>query len=444
MANESDRLRCLSGYGEFRAQVRQAFEETVREEDIDEKTIAHHLNGGASVALEKYLDRSIRSRFGIFFSGQALASCVAATVKEKIAAGATVADPTCGAGDLLLACLSAARLENGLGATLAAWSERTFGSDIHGELVKTARERLALLAATRLRHNNVPLQYDGNEGHSFQQVIEEDYLQAPEVTSGVDCVVMNPPFGEMDTPTGVAWSTGKVQKAAVFAAKAIEVAKDGQDLVAVLPDVLRSGTRYDRWRTHVARLADIKGIWIYGKFDAKTDVDVFVLHLRKRVTQLAGASIQWTPLEISSPTEEKQLSELFFVSVGAVVPHRHPKSGPWCSYLDVSNSPTNSEICTFKKRRFSGRLHKGPFVALRRTSSPTDACRLPMTVVSSGDFIAVENHLIVLQPIDGTLQSCKKLVSILQGPKATEWVNSAIRCRHLTKRVVSMLPIGDW
>lgn len=441
MKSESIQSKDLSAYADFRYQVQFALNETVRNAALNESAL-HHLNGGASRALDRYISRFTRAEFGIFFSGQTLARDVAALVKDRVAKGATIGDPTCGAGDLLLACLSEIELEATLDATLLHWSSRVFGADIHYELAEAARERLSLLAAARQCDRRGSLEYVRARHNSFPNIITADYLQKPDITSQIDCVVMNPPFGEMDTPSDVTWSSGKVQKAAVFTAKVVEVAKQGQDIVAVLPDVLRSGTRYERWRSHIASLADIKNIQIFGKFDATTDVDVFILHVHKKPNQSVPLAYSW--IVEPDPTESaKRVSDLFNVSIGAVVPHRH-RGGPWCSYLNVANSPPYEEIGSFPKRRFSGTLHKGPFVALRRTSNPNDANRLVATLVNTEAYVAVENHLIVLQPKDGTAKSCRRLLDVLKQPDTAAWINNAIRCRHLTKRVVSRLPIGGW
>lgn len=441
MTSESIKSKDLSAYAFFRSQVRFALDETVRNAALNESAL-HHLNGGASKALDQYIGRFTRSEFGIFFSGQTLARSVAALVKDRVVKGATIGDPTCGAGDLLLACLSEIEPEATLNATLSRWSNLVFGADIHYELAEAARERLSLLAAARQCDRKDSLEYVRTHHNSFPNIITADYLRMPDIMSQIDCIVMNPPYGEMNTPSDVTWSSGKVQKAAVFTAKVVEVAKHGQDIVAVLPDVLRSGTRYERWRSHIASLADVRNIQIFGKFDATTDVDVFILHVHKKQNQVVPLVHSWI-VESDQIAPAKRVSDLFDVSIGAVVPHRH-RGGPWCSYLNVTNSPPYEEISSFAKRRFSGTLHKGPFVALRRTSNPNDTIRLVATIVNTEGYVAVENHLIVLQPKDGTVKACRMLLDVLKQPETAAWINNAIRCRHLTKRVVLSLPIGDW
>src|SRR3546814_2304039 len=63
-----------------------------------------------------------------------------------MSAGASVLDPACGAGDLLIACARSLPILPSLEETLQAWGKRLYGRDIHPELVEVAQYRLALLA----------------------------------------------------------------------------------------------------------------------------------------------------------------------------------------------------------------------------------------------------------------------------------------------------------
>ena len=57
--------------------------------------------------------------------------------------------------------------------------------------------------------------------------------------------------------------------------------------------------------------------------------------------------------------------------------------------------------------------------------------------------MAVENHLLVALPKDGTLGSCKMLLRELQKDATNAWFNSESRCRHLTVGAVKELPLLD-
>lgn len=434
----------LTQYAQFRDEVMGALQHAARTGTLD-STAAHNLlNGGASHALTKHVERVTRLRYGIFFSGERLARAVAAMVKDRVATGATIGDPACGAGNLLLSCLDHAALHGDLTSTLDEWGRRVRGIDLHQELVATTRQRIALLAAFRLHQHGLALRGAALDiDRCFPEVYSGDYLAHPAFTATADCVVMNPPFVEVDSPAGCRWSTGKVQQAALFTESVVAAAKNGQEIVAVLPDVLRSGTRYERWRSMIASTVDIVDITLFGRFDPQTNVDVFLLHARKKTKLAHPAKWPHLPLDEDPIPTRTTISDHFVVSVGAVVPHRHVKKGPWRLYVDVSTAPRHSEVTIDHKRRFTGTCHMGPFVVVRRTSSPTDRIRLVGTVVRNFDQVAVENHLLVLQPKDGTLERCRALMTSLTAPETNESLNIAIRCRHLTTRSVGALPLDS-
>lgn len=434
------KLSQLASYSSFRQIVLDTFADITRGKPFDKNHVVDLLNGGASSALQEHVKRETRTQFGIFFSGQDLALKAAKKISEKVRGGATFGDPACGAGDLLLACLSHVSIQRTLKETLSFWNSLVTGLDLHDELATTTQSRLALYAATR--HEDPLLKGAQLKKQSFEGVCSGDYFVNTNLFADLDCVIMNPPFAEVDTPADCKWSSGKVQLAAVFTASVVENAKEGQMIVAILPDVLRSGSRYGKWRQHISTLAYIHDIDVYGRFDSKTDVDVFILHLQKIKGEEKKTQNDWMNFSRSS-NEKKTLSDFFSISVGAVVPHRHVNEGLWRPYIDVSNSPANGSVETFKKIRFKGTLHRGPFVVLRRTSSPSDRYRATATLVLTSDEIAVENHLVVLQPLDKKISTCEQVVEILRTPDVNSWLNEAIRCRHLTKQVLSKLPIGD-
>ena len=63
----------------------------------------------------------------------------------------------------------------------------------------------------------------------------------------------------------------------MFIITALERAKPGTELVAILPDVLRSGSFTEKWRKRVEQLATVKLVKPHGVFDESADVDVFLL-----------------------------------------------------------------------------------------------------------------------------------------------------------------------
>lgn len=54
--------------------------------------------------------------------------------------------------------------------------------------------------------------------------------------------------------------------------------------------------------------------------------------------------------------------------------------------------------------------------------------------------MAVDNHLIVAEPLTGGAARCQELLEVLDGPKVVHWLDERIRCRHLTVTVVRSLP----
>ena len=91
-------------------------------------------------------------------------------------------------------------------------------------------------------------------------------------------------------------------------------------------------------------------------------------------------------------------------------------------------------------RRFEGRVFSPPFVVVRRTSRPGDKHRALGTIINNARPVAVENHLLVLLPKDGTVKACRELLRVLRKPQTTQWLDQYIRCRHLTVSALADLP----
>lgn len=403
-------------------------------------TLPRLLDGAATDAARTLLPLAFRQQHGIFFSGHELAGRVASPLHRELADGATVFDPACGAGDLLIAAARHLPLQRSIADTLATWTNTIGGADIHQEFVLAARMRLLLLA--RLRHTE---RGDADcsialEPWMFANVECADYLANGALGSDYSCVVANPPFGDSVAPAGCTWSSGKTQLAAVFLEQVLSRARSGQRISAILPDVLRSGTRYGRWRQRIESLTSGGTIAPYGRFDPNTDVDVFLLDLHAGTTD--GAREDLWP-QFQAPAGVTKLGELFEVRIGPVVPHRHKNTGQWAPYLCAKTAPAFSEVEPTSKKRFAGPLIAPPFVAIRRTSNPADERRLVPTIVTGTRPVAVENHLIALIPKSGQLSACKQLYADLLHPETRVWIDNAIRCRHLTKKVLVEMPISS-
>lgn len=433
-------------YSAFSSRVKQAITCILENGSIDSVITEKLLNGAAAEALETYVPCDLRTANGIYFTGHKLAQYVASCITDRLQAGASIADPACGAGDLLLACASNFRIESSLLHTISSWEKRIVACDLHDSFVDAAKARLMLLATK----NHSSGKGSGNVSMSstppFSQVQTGDYFDNIEAISQVDCVVMNPPFVSVDSLPGCEWAKGKVQLAGVFLDCVITNAKKGQEIVAVLPDVLRSGTRYARWRSHISAQAEIKNIFVHGRFDQKTDVDVFVIHLIKNADANNSANNDWSKINSCCLNEPESIpaEKAFKVTVGAYVPFRAKTTGRKVPYLCVSQAVPDGETTINEKCVFDGTLHQTPFVVIRRTSNPSDPRRVIPSLITAPSHVAVENHLIVLSPIDGKLSTCRKLMKTLLQPTVDEWVNNAIRCRHLTTSVIKKLPLAGW
>ena len=214
-----------------------------------DRLISGFLNGDATTALQELVPLRTRRDAGIFFTNGALAERVAERLGPILGTGAAVVDPACGAGNLLLA--SAKYLPRGvdLQHTLAIWSSLLFGHDLHPEFVRAAQLRLALLVQSLHPESSSRLgSRDAYE--AFTGVRIGDALAQNALPSNA-CFAVNPPFGHMLAPSDCRWARGKIQVAAWFLDQILDRAVGGQQVVAVLPDVLRSGSRYRKWRDSI-------------------------------------------------------------------------------------------------------------------------------------------------------------------------------------------------
>ncbi len=94
-----------------------------------------------------------------------------------------------------------------------------------------------------------------------------------------------------------------------------------------------------------------------------------------------------------------------------------------------------------ERRKYSGKLFKPPLIVIRRTSSPSDKFRAVGTIIKGKELVAIENHMIVVQPIDGTVASCNQLIRTLKSQETNDFLNERIRLRHLTVGVVKQIPL---
>ncbi|MSU58983.1 MAG: hypothetical protein EXS35_12590 [Pedosphaera sp.] len=433
LANNTMSRSGISAYGDYVAGLQRLAIEPRSAVDWEKRTLAA-LNGQASTELRRVVALKTRRQFGAFFTGSQLAekfiACCLAFAK-----GAVIHDPSLGVGDLLLAAASRLPLRRTVSATLRQWGRQLTGTDLHPEFVRAAKARLILLA--RQRHGVKASSVTSTSGF-FPGIRVADGLTQFTAYERATHLFLNPPFGLVDAPPDCDWAGGRITAAAMFIATALERAKPGMELLAILPDVLRSGSFTAQWRQRIEELADVKLVEPYGIFDDSADVDVFLLRAVRRASSQSLTPHPWTTAT-NQPTST--IADFFHVHVGRVVPHRDPETGKEHPYIHPRCIPTWKIVRKFsEKRRHEGKVYKPPFVVIRRTSRPGHPYRAAATVIAGKKSVAVENHLIVCEPIDGTLAACKNLMRQLKTEAVNKFLDDRIRCRHLTVGSVAAIP----
>lgn len=395
------------------------------------RAFAPALDGEAGRELRRMVDLETRRDYGAFFTGSEFAGRLVARAGDT----RRFQDPSCGAGDLLLAAARRLPVGKTLRGTLSLWARHLAGFDLHPEFIRATKARLVLMARSRGVFTD-PLPHQDLR-NSFPGIVRQDALAKSAQIAGQATLLMNPPYFSGPPHSKHAWwGIGQLNAAAEFVARYLDQAKGGTQLLAILPEVLRSGSNYTAWRAHIAAQSAALAVESWGIFDANADVDVFMLDVRKRRrTQVACV---WPGR--SRPSQA--LSVKFDVSVGAVVPHRDKKRGTLRRFLDARASPTGAVVRRIKsKRKFKGTVVKPPFVVVKRTSRPGDKFRAAPTVVTGTRPVAVENHLIVCRPKDGTIAQCLALARTLQTERVNRALDRTIRCRHLTVSSVASIPL---
>ena len=405
----------------------------------DEAHIAAALDGQPGERLRKLVTLSARRSAGAFFTGQAMADRALDPYLPTLSDQSIVYDPACGVADLLMACARRLPLEHDLSTTIASWGEQLRGLDLHPEFIRAAKARLVILAITR----GVPT--GGRPLPPLAQTFP--YLRVANAfderaAASASHIVLNPPYCRVPAPADYAWGTGKVSQAALFLERCLADATLGTRIVAILPDVLRTGSLYSQWRAALEARARIESVEVVGAFDAWADVDVFILRMIAGAPGPARSVAWWKPAD-SVPAG--CVGDRFAVHVGPVVPHRHKHLGCWHPYVYARLLPpwTMFDAGAGKRRRFRGRTFVPPFVAVRRTSAPGDKSRARASVVVGRCPVAVENHLLVLEPRDSSLERCEQLLVVLRDDRTNRWLDERIRCRHLTVGVLRDLPWWD-
>ncbi|ROS05737.1 N-6 DNA methylase [Sinobacterium caligoides] len=370
---------------------------------------------------------------GSYFTGQLLATKLVNSFLAPITLNSIVLDPACGAGNLLIECSRKLGVKSKLSKTLLSWGKVLHGTDIHHHFIESAKLRIIIEAI--------------NRGVEIDCNLEEALLSLPNIKVGdalsvtekelsqVTHIIMNPPFTTWPSPLENYWGKGKINAAGIIFDKYIRLLPKDSNIAAILPDVLRSGSSYHKFRSYVTtRIIASCDIW--GAFNSKTDVDVFIL------SGYFGAKhknkIEWhKPLNNYTP-----LSDLYDVNTGSLVAYRAPEEGPLHPYFDLKNSPAGKTVYKETKyRRFKGKVFKPPFVLVKRTSSPSNKNRASATIVNIEHPAAVENHMVVITPKSLKVEDCVSLLRVLCSEKTNDFLNDRARMRHLTIGVIKDIPI---
>ena len=400
---------------------------------LNNKTISSEplLNGISYKLFRESTSIEIRRDSGAFFTGEIPANFIARQLRRNLSNDSVVMDPTCGIGDLLLAHAGLLPMRPTLHHTLLGWGRILIGADVNREFIRLTKARLIMLARFRGKFSSevkFPDRY-------FPNIVCSDMNDALDLTRKADGFLFNPPFGIIKRVQSCEWSAGSVNSAAVFLSTLVKHKKKSAQISAILPEVLRCGSRYKGFRQSLID-QNISGSYrSLGRFDRWADVDVFATLISN-----GDATTLW---QNKKPTKSANgvLSDHFDVRVGPVVPHRHDNRGPWRKFVCAKTTPRWSGGFTPKiNRRFQGTTFTPPFVVIRRTSSPSDKQRAVGSVVLGNFPVAVENHLLVLKPKDDSVVSCRKLLKILSDDQTTQFLNTAIRCRHLTTGIVCEIP----
>ena len=407
----------------------QSFERTPKIEWQD--TGLKLVDGLAADEVRRLVSLKTRRRHGIFFTNSDLGQTVFKKLKPRFNKDSIIYDPASGAGNLII-CASDFINMNKIDLS---GSEHFYGTDIHAEFVEAARLRCTINQLLHLpQDSNTPTVVNPN--FSFSQL---DGLNHNDFYDKATDIVVNPPFNLISTKEKLSWSKGKVSAAALFIDKIIQHVKPGTNIYAILPDVLRSGSRYEKWRQMVNEKCISGTAHLLGQFDEHADVDVFAIKLIKRKNKISRRQAK---KNFELKKRQKTIEDFFDVCVGPVVDNRDPKTGKNLKYIVSKGLKGWTKQTDVKReRKHKGRSFKSPFVVVKRTSRMGDSDRAIATIINIPKPVFVDNHLIILKPKSGNLKDCKKVLETLKNKKSDQWLNKKIRCRHLTTRLISKLPI---
>lgn len=386
--------------------------------------------------LREYLTLEQMREAGSFFTGQALATKTIGTFEKDLTLKSKVLDPTCGAGNLLIECSRNLGVRTTLSETLEEWGEILWGFDIHETFIEATKLRLIIEVLSRGVQKNCSIEQALVYLKNIKVV---DALSLTKIDlNKITHVVMNPPFSIWQSPNKYYWNSGKINAAGIVFDYYLRILPTDCSIVAILPEVLRSGSRYSLFRDFCSLSLAAKCI-PWGRFNTKTDVDVFILS-GTIIFDENPKTILWQE-ELG---EYKKLSSKFDVCIGPLVAYRDLEVGNEYPYLHSKNTQGWEVIESITEtRKFKGKVISSPFIIVKRTSSPGDKFRATATLVNVKNLTAVENHLIIVKPKNNSLRDCKKLLKILKSEKTNDFLNKRIRLRHLTVQSIKEIPLDE-
>jgi N-6 DNA Methylase len=245
--------------------------------DARKAELASALDGQPGRQLRKLYTIDALRETGTYFTGSALANRLVTALASVLPSAERVVDPACGAGDLLVACARHLPLKADVSETLREWGKRLTGFDINSAFVEATRYRLALLALERTQippreiRNALPLE------KIFSNIQLRSGSSAWQIQDSLAVIVVNPPFAYGVAERNCTWANGRVSQAATFMDTCLSNAARGTRILAILPDVLRTGSRYEKWRQMITAKATVHSVEIVGQFDELTEISVFLL-----------------------------------------------------------------------------------------------------------------------------------------------------------------------
>ncbi|WP_440216093.1 HsdM family class I SAM-dependent methyltransferase [Chromobacterium piscinae] len=381
-----------------------------------------------------FISPEIRKKQGIFFTPSNLVRHATIKLPSSIQ-NKIYLDPACGTGNLLVEVAKRLEVFPELSATIKYWNSSLYGIDINPAFVELAKKKLISLAVERGSVLNSSAELSDLTALFFNIKAGDFLKEYSNYNDKITDILMNPPFNHTITPTDIKWTSGKLNAAALFIDYSISILPAGGRITAILPDVLRSGSRYEKWRNFISKNISID-FEVFGEFENSVQVDVFLLHGTKESSVIEKKQTE------DENKKKKTIASLFNVSIGPVVPHRDKLIGEKSPFAHSKILPPWTVLSELDEYILhSGRKVNPPFIAIRRTSSPKDKNRVIGTIINCIDPVSVENHIIILSPKDQSLETCKKALQCLKSPTVNEFINNQIRCRHLTVGIVKNIPL---